>query len=58
MVDRPQMAHVDVRVRRGRFRLRFPTTYEAVAVILSLGCAIKDIPPDAWAALSAWIVAI
>lgn len=52
MPDRPQMAHLDAKGPRGRFRFRFPTTYEGIALIFSIGCALKDVPDGAWAALA------
>lgn len=51
MVDRPSMAHMEIKGRRGRFR--FPTTYEGIALVFSVGCVLKDLPPELWAALAA-----
>lgn len=55
MPDRIQMAHLEIKRGRGRFRLRFPTTYEAMGIILALGCLVKDVPPEAWAALASMV---
>lgn len=39
------MVHVEGDGGRKRFRVRLPSTYESVAVILSLACFMKELGP-------------
>ena len=55
MASRPSMMHLDGDFKKKRFRLRAPDPWSAVALILALGCLVRDVPPEAWAALLAFV---